>query len=184
MKRVFLIHGWQGQAEEGWRPGLVDKLTKIGILVNNLQMPNTNFPKQEEWVKHLSKAIGTPDKDTVLIGHSLGVITILRYLETISSAKIGGAIFIAGFTNPLGQEPLENFFKTPLHWHRIKNACDIFIAIHSDNDPYVDVSFANEFKSKLGAQTIIAHNMHHFSASDGITKLPIVLQTLTSILNQ
>jgi len=32
-KRVFLIHGWEGSPEEGWRPWLKKELEKRGFKV-------------------------------------------------------------------------------------------------------------------------------------------------------
>jgi esterase/lipase len=47
-KRVFLIHGWEGYPEEGWRPWLKNELEKIGFTVFVPSMPNTKHPKMNE----------------------------------------------------------------------------------------------------------------------------------------
>jgi len=143
-KRVFLIHGWEGYPEEGWRPWLKNELEKRGFTVIVPAMPDTKHPKMNAWLKHLRKVVGTPDKDCYFVGHSLGCITILRYLETLkANQKIGGAVLVAGFTSSLGYQELESFFKKPINWKKIKSHCKEFVAIHSDNDPYVSLHYGD-----------------------------------------
>jgi len=181
-KRIFLIHGWEGRPEEGWRPWLKNELENKRFNVFVPAMPNTKHPKMDEWVKHLIKIVGIPDKDCYFVGHSLGCITILRYLETLKeNQEVGGVILVAGFTSSLGYEELESFFTKPISWDKIKSHCKKFVAIRSDNDPYVSLHYGNFFKEKLNAIVITEHSMKHFSGDDGITQLPIVLDQILKI---
>ena len=187
-KRVFIVHGWEGYPEEGWRPWLRENLEKASFSVFNPAMPNAENPTMKAWVKHLTKTVKTPDKNCYLIGHSLGCITILRYLETLrNNEKIGGVILVAGFakdlTFPGYKGELSSFFKKTIAWEKIKTHCKKFVAIHSDNDPYVSLKNAEIFREELGAKITIEHNMKHFSGDDGITKLPIVLKSILEISN-
>src|SRR3989339_2187551 len=100
MKRVFIIHGWDGYPEEGIFPWLKLKLEKSGFEVFNPAMPEPLNPKIETWVPFLGEQIGTPDENTYLFGHSIGSQAILRYLESLpKEMKIGGAVFLAGWIN-------------------------------------------------------------------------------------
>jgi uncharacterized protein len=179
-KRVYIIHGWEGYPEEGWRPWLKNELEKKGFEVFVPAMPDTKHPKADAWLSHLKKLVGKPDEDCYFIGHSLGCITILRYLESIKE-NIGGAIFVAGFTSNLGYEDIGTFFTKPIEWKKIESHCKKFVAIHSDNDPYVSLHYGDLFKKNLGANVIVEHNMKHFSGDDGIIKLPVVLDQLLKI---
>lgn len=182
MKRIFLIHGWEGYPEEGWRPWLRDELEKRGFEVYVPAMPNTKHPKMNAWVRHLSKIVGVPDKDCYFVGHSLGCITILRYLETLKKEQeVGGVVLVAGFTSNLGYTELKSFFAKPINWKKIKVHCKKFVAIHSDNDPYVSLHYGDFFKKELNATVIVKHGMKHFSGDDGITKLPVVLNLLLNM---
>lgn len=77
-KRVFLIHGWEGYPEEGWRLWLKKELEQRGFKVIMPAMPDTATPTMEKWVPFLTQIVGNPDEQTYFIGHSLGCITILR----------------------------------------------------------------------------------------------------------
>ena len=185
-KRVFLIHGWEGYPEEGWRPWLKKKLEEKGLEVIVPAMPDTATPTMDKWVPYLAQIVGTPDEDTYFVGHSLGCITILRYLETLNGGqKAGGVVLVAGFAHDLEYDgykgELSSFFETPVNWEEIKKHCDKFIAIHSDDDPWVPVKQNGIFKEKLGAEAIVMHNMKHFSGDDGINELPIALDSIIKL---
>ena len=121
-------------------------------------------------------------QETILVGHSLGAITILRYLESLSEGqKIGGAVFVAGFTDDLKIPELKDFFTTAINWDKVKQHCPTFIALHSDNDPYVSLWYRDIFQDKLQAKVITMHNMRHFSGDDGIKELPELLELITTI---
>src|SRR3990167_1700607 len=98
MKRIIIIHGWDGYPEEGWFPWLKKELKNQGLEVLVPQMPEPEAPKIENWVPKFSEIVGTPDENTYLVGHSMGCQTIVRYLEALpEGVKIGGAVFIGGF---------------------------------------------------------------------------------------
>ena len=97
MKRVILVHGWEGNPEKNWFVWLRKELEKRGFTVIVPAMPNTMNPTMNAWVPHLSKTAGIPDQDAYFVGHSVGCITILRYLETLqNNQKVGGTVLVAG----------------------------------------------------------------------------------------
>ncbi len=79
-KRVFIIHGWEGSPQGDWFPWLKKELETKSFVVEVPIMPDTMHPTLEGWLGHLKKITGEPNENTYFIGHSLGVITILRYL--------------------------------------------------------------------------------------------------------
>jgi predicted alpha/beta hydrolase family esterase len=182
-RRVFMVHGWEGYPEEGWRPWLREELESRGFEVHIPAMPDTHHPKQAAWVSHLQKITGKLDEHTYLIGHSLGCIGILRFLESLpKNTKVGGVILVAGFDDDLGVSALSDFFIAEINWEKIRSHTENFISIESDNDPYNLAKYNSVFKEKLHAKTILMHNMKHFSGDDGITKLPIVLDELLQLI--
>ena len=128
MKRVFIIHGWDGKPEHGWSPWLKKELEDKGYTVEAPAMPDTATPTLEKWLQHLKKVVGTPDEDCYFVGHSLGCITILRYLESLPEDQIvGGVVLVAGFSSNLEYDGYKNellsFFETPVLWEKIKSQC-------------------------------------------------------------
>ncbi len=183
MKRVVLIHGWGGSPEKEWLPWLRDQLTGVGFEVMVPSLPNSDHPTLEEWLPFITDLINPPDEDTYLVGHSLGCITILRYLETLHEREvIGGAILVAGFGENLSYEgyknELDSFFKTEVAWEIVRKHCIKFFALHSTDDSWVDKKNLELFKEKLGADVFLQNGMRHYSGEDGITELQIVFNEL------
>jgi uncharacterized protein len=181
-KRAFIIHGWEGSPDSNWFPWMKNELEKLGFEVIVPQMPNADFPKQDGWLAHMREIIGDVDKNTFLIGHSLGVIAILRFLETLpENGKIGGAILVAGFSEPIGFSELGSFFEKKVDYGKIKSHCGQFFAIHSDNDPYVPMERGKVLQDMLGARLVVMHGAGHINMGNGYFELPEALEVLLTI---
>ncbi len=189
MKRVFIIHGWDGYPEEGWFPWLKEELEKRGFEVIVPTMPEPEEPKIEIWVPFLTKLIGTPDQNTFFVGHSIGCQAIIRYLETLpENTKIGGAVFVAGWYDLRNLETKKEeriagpWVNTPRNDEKINKIMNgEVVAIFSDNDPWVIHENQNSWRKKVGAEIIVEHNKGHFSGSDGIKELPSLLDAVLKI---
>lgn len=182
--RVFIIHGWGGTPEENWFPWLKSELMKKGYEVKVPVMPNTAEPNMDVWVPYLKKKIGKLDKNTILVGHSMGCQTILRYLEGLpKNSRVGGVILVAGFLNlnNLSEEEqviVKPWLTTSIDLGKARTHTDKITAIFSSNDPWVPLSDSKMFKKQLGAKIIVMKNKGHFSGDDGIKRLPLVLEEL------
>lgn len=188
MKRAIIVHCWEGYPEYCWYPWVKKELEKAGFKVIVPAFPDTEKPRQEAWVPYLTNVIGEPDEDLYLVGHSVGCVTIMRYLEALTGArKIGGVVFVAGFTTDLGYEELKNFFTAPIDFDKIRQRCPKFVAIHSDNDKYVDLKYADIFKEQLGAEVIVKRDAGHFSGSieneGSCIELPEVVTSVKKLSN-
>ena len=183
-KRVFIIHGWEGRPGDCWYPWLKKQLEAQGFIVEVPEMPDTDEPKIEAWVSKVDEIVRTPDEQTYFVGHSIGCQTILRYLQKLSEGiKIGGVVLVAGWVHLLpasfeegGEEIAEPWLKTPIEWDKIKQ--HNYVAIFSDNDPFVPLSDSKIFEEKLGAKIIIEKNKGHFIGQDKVFELPVVLEEL------
>lgn len=164
MKRAVIVHCWGGTPDYAWYPWAKQELEKRGYRVTVPLMPDTDRPQLSAWLPHLAQAIGAPDEELLLIGHSLGTVTIMRYLEALpGNQRVGNVIFVAGFTDQLGFRQLENFFENRLDYARIRPKAASFTAIQSDNDPYVSAQYGQRLKQELGAEIISKHNAGHMS---------------------
>lgn len=71
----------------------------------------------------------------------------------------------------------------PIDFEKVKQNADNFIAIFSDNDPFVPLEKNRKiFEEKLGARVFVENNKGHFSGpSDDCTELPIVLKAVLAL---
>ncbi|HSE29350.1 MAG TPA: alpha/beta hydrolase [Candidatus Saccharimonadales bacterium] len=186
MNHAIIVHGWKSKPESNWKPWLKKELEATGAWnVDVPAMPNPEHPAASEWTEKLMQTVGRPTTNTYLIGHSLGCITILRYLETLSeNEKVGGVIMIAGFGEKFSEYKGQHdtFFDHELDWTNIREHCDKFVAIHSDNDPFIKLDQMDLFKNKLQAKGIVLHDKGHFGSEDGIFEVPFVFEELQKLL--
>lgn len=190
MKRVFIVHGWDGYPEEEWFPWLKKELEARGFEVVVPSMPHPIEPTIEDWVAHLVKVVGTPDEETYLVGHSIGCQTVIRYLASLSgNVKIGGAVCVAGWltrlTGDLSAEEIEiarPWIETPIDFEKVRRMNPRFAAIFSDDDPFV---LFNEnialFREKLGAMIIVEHAKGHINGEAKVAELSSARDALLEI---
>lgn len=186
MKKVFIIHGFNGEPNGGWRPWLMGELAKHDIYACALPMPSPGSPIKEEWVKMISQVVEKPNEEIFLVGHSLGVPAILRYFETLPlSAKIGGAVLVSGPLNLIernGYENVNKFLEDGFNFNHIRSVCKNFVVIHRDNDKAVPFSEGEFFAKEFNCDLISIPNGGHLNGSQGWRELPQLLESLLKIM--
>ena len=181
--KAYIIHGWEGHPNNCWFPWLKKELERLGYEVVIPSMPNPSVPVMEDWIKTLQYIL-KPDKDTILIGHSIGCQTILRYLETID-IKIKACYFVAGwFTLDLHLDPDEAkqiakpWIETPINFNKIKNNCNSFTVFLSTNDEWVNYKEHKKlFENNLNAKVIIEKDKDHY---DKLKQIPSLINEINS----
>ncbi|MBI2009575.1 MAG: serine hydrolase family protein [Candidatus Chisholmbacteria bacterium] len=190
MKRVVILHGWTGHSQKNWFPWLKAKLEKNGYVAYVPDLPNSYFPKLKPWLRTLRETIGIPDKNLILIGHSLGAVTVLRYLETLpQDKKIKAAILVAGFLSSdvkIDSKELVAFLTPPWSWPKIRRSSNQFFVINSDNDPYIPVSEARLLAQNLHQKLILQKNQGHFNVkyNPKYKRFPFLLKLFAQIENK
>ncbi len=184
-KTAIIIHGWDGNPKIGWFVWLEAELKKKGFKVIKPIMPNPANPKIKPWVKRLSEIAKDSDKDTVIIGHSIGCQTIMRYLETPEAKIVSKVIFVAPWLTLMdaaideteSYEIAKPWLETKIDFKKVKSKMKTSTAIFSTNDPFVSIKNVDAFKEKLGSKIIIQKNKGHYE--EGKTaNIPILLKEI------
>lgn len=163
MKRAIIIHAWESAPEEHWYLEEKKLLEEKGYVVDLPKMPGGLWPKRDEWLKVIEEL--KPNEETIMIGHSLGVPAILRYLEQ-SDNKVGKLFLIAAFAVDLGIEETRNFFGDLFDWDKIKGNIGQVYVINEKNDPYVPLERGNEVADALDGELIVVDGNIHFDKMD------------------
>ena len=108
----------------------------------------------------------------------------MRFLESQNN-KAGGAIFVGGGLKLKGLDKEEKkiilpWLNTPINFDKVKNKSNKFVALFSDNDPYVKIENSKILKEKLGAKIIIEKNKGHY-IEDVTKEVPVVLKELLKL---
>jgi len=189
-KRVVIIHGWDGNPNYGWFMWLRKQLEEKGFDVIAPQLPSAGEPRINNWIPKIKETVGAPDKNTYFVGHSMGCQAIIRYLELLDQdVDVGGAVFVAGFLteltnledNDIERSVATEWLTTPIDFNLVRSHLKKSIAIFSDNDQYVPTNQKEKFIDMLGSRIIIEHNKGHFSGSENIVTLPVVLEAVMEI---
>lgn len=188
-KRVIIVHGWSGHPREGWLLWLKKELEARGYAVAVPEMPHADTPTIDLWVRKLSEVVGEPDENLVLVGHSIGCQTILRYLASLpSNTKLASVVLVAPWAFISGLDEKDQIVAEP--WlNNLPSYPDVArhllrkpYAIFSDNDPYVpledNVKF---FKDRYGAEVLVENAKGHFTEDDGVQELPSALEAVQKV---
>lgn len=190
MKKIYLVHCWDGTSSDGWYPWLEEKINDQNIKLIKFDMPNTANPKIEEWVDYLNSKVDLLNEETYFIGHSIGCQTILRYLETKEITMIGGILFVAPWLDLL-PEAIEDedsyntaqpWINTPIDFEKVKQFTNNISCIFSYNDYFVSIEQEKEFRNKLNANIIIVNNKGHISQDDDVNDLQEILDLTQKML--
>jgi hypothetical protein len=190
MKKAYIIHGWGGTPKGAWRPWLKKELELHGFDVQVPAMPDADNPTITKWISFLRKVIKNPDKNTILIGHSLGCTAILRFLDSLSEKVIVGKIVLIAPVTPIGttchlgiirklsddeKKILLPWIEAPVDAEKIKHSAKEIVVFLSDNDNWIPLESEKVIKEYFGARTIIEKDMGHYSDDTGIKKIPTIL---------
>lgn len=179
MKKVFIIHGFEGSPNGGWRPWLMAELEKQDIYACALSMPDPANPICGEWVDEIARHVERNKKDQIyLIGHSLGVPAILRFLENTTATNVKGTILVSGPAFKTTKKKVENFLAEPFDFKTITSKVKDITVIHGDNDKSVSFDQAEFLQKELGAKLITIQNGGHLNGSAGWLQLPQALDAL------
>jgi uncharacterized protein len=187
-ERVYLVHGWTGRTDKDWFPWAKDQLTKKGYEVFLPEMPDTDNPVREVWIEKLHGVIGNPRPSDILVGHSLGGVAVLRYLETLGSdQKVAKAILIApalipskaAIENENDEKIVKDWLSEPIDYGKVKLKAVSFTTVLSSTDPWVLLGENKKLiEDKLGGEIIVKEGMGHFCDEHGVREIPFLLELL------
>lgn len=180
MKRAIIIHGWTGKPKDNWFPWLKDELIKLSYAAETPVMPNSDTLKLNEWMDTLLSM--QPDKETLLIGHSLSNSLILRYLERSNSNALG-AVLVAAWNWMIEdlREYHQTFFEKNFDYDSIKSKNIPIVIVNSTNDPYIDFEKSKNLPGKIGAKFVSIDNAGHFNTKSGFNQFPQLLDIIKNL---
>ncbi len=183
MKKVFIVHGFEGSPNGGWRPWLMEELEKQDVYACALAMPNPNDPMPSEWVKEIKRHVeGNPRDQIYLVGHSLGVPAILRYLEKANVKNVKGIVLVSGPFLKATRKRINRFFTKSFDVKAVRSRVKKVTVIHGDNDPFVPLEQGEMLAQELGGNLVTIKNGGHLNGSAGWLTLPACLDALLKMM--
>ena len=182
VQQCVIVHGYESSPDANWFPWLQSALEAEGIAVSVVPLPDPDDPDKAAWDNAVGAALGVPDAATVVVAHSLGVVTVLRVLAALPEPwELGGLVLVAGFTEPLEALPeLDGFLATDVDVERVATSIGERTVLRSDTDPFVPPEASDDLARRLGARLQVHPRAGHFMTEDGVTSLPALLDLLLS----
>lgn len=180
--RVYIVHGYDSGVDKNWFPWLANKLSEIGVECHILALPNPTHPKPYEWLDSMRLQIsnsGGVSTDTYFVGHSLGTISTLHFLQNLDSINIGGYVLVSGFCAYVkGLEMLDCFIDFGFDFAKLRAITDKKVVISARDDSIVPSSFSYDLAQNLDSDFIQTRTGGHFMQSEGYKSFPLVLEQL------
>ncbi|MCO7125170.1 alpha/beta hydrolase [Sporolactobacillus shoreicorticis] len=185
-KQIYIIHGYGAQPTNHWFPWLKEKLKADGHQVLIPHMPNSSSPDKEEWLEALVNEIKNLDSNTYFVAHSLGCITLLKYLEKLDPLpSFGGFILVSGFSAPLPSLPsISPFTAKKVDGSKIISATNSRAVIAAKDDYIVPFQFSQDLSEQLNASFYLVEKGGHFLKNDGFITFPLVFDLLNNIIKK
>ncbi|MFD9357930.1 RBBP9/YdeN family alpha/beta hydrolase [Streptomyces sp. NPDC060031] len=190
MSRNVIAHGYGMASDEHWYGSVAEESSAEGDEGVVPDFPEPCAPAADVWLKALEAgARGAPAGETVLVGHSLGGVSVLRLLQrhdTAAEGAFAGVVFVASMAGEVGRDALAPFFSPEFDWRRIRRAARELRVVHAADDPVAGEGTAGHvmrFGAELGADARVAASGGHFPSTGGSRpELPATARLIREVL--
>lgn len=172
--KIILVHGYLANPEENWFPHFKKSLEQIpNVTVEVPAMPDSHSPDFNTWLAHLKSTIRSVDEYTIFVGHSLGCVTLLNFLDKyFPEQKVKSLYLVSGFVERTPLPELSGFVTDKLNYQRLISNAPIRTVISAIDDDIVPYKYSQELAEKMKAEFILLQEGKHFISLDGFTEFP------------
>ncbi len=183
MRQIFVLHGYSASINDHWFLDLKHQIEDEHTAVTLIPFPDSEHPDVDAWQKVLDEQIPNVNENTYFVAHSLGVITLLHFLQRHGYQNIGGMILVSGFSGPLSDiSPLDAYIaKSKVDTNYFKDIKKKLVYL-SDNDDLVPPKLTVQLAKDIDAPYITVPNGGHFLGREGYTAFPQVVNSLKEML--
>ncbi|QJX47440.1 alpha/beta hydrolase [Hymenobacter taeanensis] len=133
-----------------------------------VQQHDWDCPIQADWVQTLEDAIAAAGPDVVLVGHSLGCITIAHWAGT-TQHRIKGALLVAPADVDRSDMPPEVVNFAPIPLARLPFPS---IVVASTTDEYMTLERAQQLAQAWGSRFVNVGALGHINSESGLGLWP------------
>lgn len=179
--RVILIHGMNANPQKHFHPWLSGELRDRGFEIIVPELPLSvsdeegfNLPNIIEVMK---EQIGYLKSDDILLGHSLGALVILQYLEAVEMTETPRAVILVGPPWKVSRPELRRLFVEDLDAEVLMWKAREYVVVHSHDDKIVPFEHGAKLASQLKARLVETQADGHFMEE----KHPVLLEVIEEI---
>jgi predicted alpha/beta hydrolase family esterase len=172
----FIIPGLGNSGETHWQT----HFETTGSNFKRIEQAEWDAPLCHDWIQRIDEALASEDlANVVLIGHSLGCITIAHWAQQ-TGKTVRGAMLVA--PSDLEAEQYKNAFpakgftpipRSPLPFRTV--------VVGSENDPWMSGERARYFADLWGSEFVSLGDAGHINVASGYGPWPQGLQILSTL---
>jgi len=192
-RTVLILHGTGGHSGKNWYPWLKKELEKLDYNVLVPDLPNSEKPDSEEWLKALNKYKDRINEKSIIIGHSLGCLAALQFIQE-TGKKIGKLIFVAPIHPKMDWKKVEEthqpeqaklikkFAERPVNWSKIKSLVSSLVIYLSNDDPYIQFRVKDLYTKDAQVTLRLFTGKKHFNKKTAnMTEFPEILSEVVAV---
>lgn len=172
--RIVLIHGYNSGPDQNYNPWLAEQLRAKGFEVIAPKLPLEGEPDAMLCIDALVQAVGRLDDKTIIVGHSLGAVLALRYIEAAEAASIPRAVVLVGAPWQTKSEKIKNLFLSEFDYDVVAWKAKEFVIVHDKEDKLVPFDHALKYQKMLNGELVETTSNDHFMDA----QYPILLETI------
>lgn len=172
--RIVLLHGYNANPGMNFHPWLKTELEKLGHEVVQPTLLLSDEPNPIECIKQLEEEVGVVNPETIVLGHSLGGVVALRWLEAAEALGTPRSVILVGAPWRVRSPKIRSFFMTEFDFDTVMWKSQEFTVVHDKQDSAVPFDHAEKYTKVLGAELIATEGNGHYMDE----KYPILLETI------
>lgn len=174
--RTLFVPGFTGSGPGHWQTLWQRRIENC----RRVEQRDWNNPDRQAWLANLSQSIDESPTPVVLVGHSLGAITIAALPRHYDTRRVLGAWLVAPADIEAETAPIEcqRFGSVPLASLPFKSQL-----ICAEDDPLISTRRVREFAEAWGSELFLLPTGGHLSTVDGYGEWPTGLQSFAAFLS-
>lgn len=171
MTKTLIVPGLDGSPAPHWQ----DWWARHDPDAMIVQMPDPARPVREVWEAALATQI-LRHPDSILVGHSLGAVTIANLLTRWPGLRVRAALLVTP-ADPSGSDRIRGFGRLP------REPFDVpAVMVASRNDPWMDFETSRKLAEDWDAELYDIGHAGHVNAASGFGPWPFAMTLRDGLL--
>lgn len=177
--RVILVHGFNASPEMNFHPWLARELRAKGfnVIAPTLPLKSDGELNIPDIMESLRRQVGILKADDILLGHSLGALVILQYMQAVEMTETPRVVILVAAPWKVGRPELQRLFMADLDADVAMWKAREFVVVHSADDKLVPLDHARKLAESLKARLVVTDHDDHFMGHEH----PVLLLTIEQI---
>jgi len=179
--RIILVHGFNSSPEMNFHPWLANMLRKKGyeVITPTLPLTRSEFDLTTV-IETMQEQVGYLKGDDIVLGHSLGALIVLQYLEAVEMSEPPRAVVLVAPPWNVTREEIRRLFIADLDADVLMWKAREFFVVHSRDDKLVPLDHGKRMANALKAKLIEVEGENHFMDAEH----PVLAEVIEKIANK